>query len=178
MTLEEAAGRSGVPLRTLARYELGETDPPVNRVYALAAVYGISVAALLDPHANPAQIETRGYAFAGTPVENYEMELPPTPIPADIAASYEGSFMLVVSGNDLADRGITDGDRVLVHPSSPFQSGKLFVIRLPDGTVAARRLRFEEDRIRLRVANDGPFEDLTPNGIQVLGRIVWHLRQM
>ena len=51
------------------------------------------------------------------------------------------------------------------------------MVRLPDGELAARHLFVEDGHVRLRAANDA-YEDLTATGVQMLGRVVWHLRRM
>ena len=184
LTQEAAAELIGVSAMMISQYERGVHAPGIEVVQKMSEVYGVSVDRLLglDRVSRPTidvvrEVPTRGYVSAGIPRETYEVELDPTPIPSDIAMEYPGAFVLIVSGDSLLGDGISDGDRVLIHPDAAYQAGRLFVVRLPDGEIAARHLFVEDGHIRLRAANDA-YEDLTATGVQMLGRVVWHLRRM
>ena len=43
MARTEASRRSGIPVRTLARYEAGVTKPGTDRLAEIAAVYGVPI---------------------------------------------------------------------------------------------------------------------------------------
>ena len=184
-TQEAAAELIGVNPMMISQYERGVHAPGIEIIRQMARVYGVSADRLLAveyPAVGGAtvvrEVPTHGYVSAGRPPAADVSGLGSTPISADIAVLYPGAFALIISGNALEAEGMTDGDRILVHPDSPFESGRLFVVGLPGGALLAKRMSFEGGRVRLRATADDDYQELTPNGIQVLGRVVWHLRQM
>ena len=183
LTQEKAAALLNVSVQAVANWESGRHGPSEDSLRRMVEVYGKPINWFLGAGEGRSGIDvirevpTRGYVSAGTPRETYEVELDPTPIPVDVAASFPGAFVLIVSGDSLMGDGISDGDRLLINPHAVYQAGRLFVVRLPDGELAARHLFVEDGHVRLRAAND-EYEDLTATGVQMLGQVVWHLRRM
>ncbi len=119
-----------------------------------------------------------GDVAAGTDVlaqENIE-EL--VPIPTDFAG--EGTlFMLRVRGDSMIDKGILDGDYVVVRQQSEAKNNDIVVAGIPGDEATVKTFTKQGGRIVLVPANErlAPI-DLDPSEVQIFGKVVTVLRRL
>ena len=119
-----------------------------------------------------------GDVAAGTDVlaqENIE-EL--VPIPTDFAG--EGTlFMLRVRGDSMIDKGILDGDYVVVRQQAEARNGDVVVAGIPGDEATVKTFTKQGGRIVLVPANErlAPI-DLDPSEVQLFGKVVTVLRRL
>ena len=119
-----------------------------------------------------------GDVAAGTDVlaqENIE-EL--VPIPVDFTG--EGVlFMLRVRGDSMIDKGILDGDYVVVRQQSEAKNNDIVVAGIPGDEATVKTFTKQGGRIVLVPANErlAPI-DLDPSEVQIFGKVVTVLRRL
>ena len=119
-----------------------------------------------------------GDVAAGTDVlaqENIE-EL--VPIPTDFAG--EGTlFMLRVRGDSMIDKGILDGDYVVVRQQAEAKNNDVVVAGIPGDEATVKTFTKQGGRIVLVPANErlAPI-DLDPSEVQIFGKVVTVLRRL
>jgi len=119
-----------------------------------------------------------GDVAAGTDVlaqENIE-EL--VPIPVDFTG--DGVlFMLRVRGDSMIDKGILDGDYVVVRQQSEAKNNDIVVAGIPGDEATVKTFTKQGGRIVLVPANErlAPI-DLDPSEVQIFGKVVTVLRRL
>ncbi len=124
-----------------------------------------------------AHVRLKGYLAAGLGRENWDADLGTVPVSEQLALQYPGLYALMVSGDSLESQGIRTDDLLFLNPAANLRSDKLYVIRTETGELSLRVINLEEGRILLRSGFDR-YEELTINGAEFLGQVVWHLRRM
>lgn len=181
MTQSQAGEVVGVDAVTVRRWELGHFSPSPENLERVAAIYGVSVAALVQS-ASPASHEAivvnvplRGYIEAGLHRDSYEVDLGEMPFPRPLLEDYPRVFSLIASGDSLVADGIHNGDILLVDPDREIRVGTLCVVRI-DGTLCAA-IFLGRHVLRLRMPS-GRSEDLDASSLEIIGNVVWHMRKM
>jgi len=184
---EDVANALQVTKMTVRRWEAGRFEPSISTLGELAVLYkvgletlmaDVSALVLVNVH-TPARIEEipiKGYVSAGTPRESWEVDLGTVPVQANILKEYPKAFALVVSGDSLEGDAIHNGDIVVVDPEAALNVGKIYIAQVGD-ELCARHLYIEDGIVRLKSSNQD-YEDVRATGINVVGRVVWHLRKM
>lgn len=101
----------------------------------------------------------------------------------DLAAEVERGqlFSLRVRGDSMVDRGILDGDLLLVRATDTEpREGKVFVAAL-DGQFTVKTVRRSGDRVMLVAENQAagyPPIPLAGDDVRLLGRAIWSLREL
>ena len=124
-----------------------------------------------------AHVRLKGYVSAGLSREDWDADLGTVPVSEQVALQYPGLYALMVSGDSLESQGTRTGDLLFLNPAANLRSDKLYVIHTETGELALRVINLEEGRILLRSGFDR-YEELTINGAEFLGQVVWHLRRM
>jgi SOS-response transcriptional repressor LexA len=109
------------------------------------------------------EIPVVGYARAGEPLELVEITDPIDVLTLPMNETKNVSYAVIVRGDSMKDKGIEDGDILLVDPESPVENGQL-VIAVIDNKVTFKKLKKENGKIFLEPANEH-YEriELTPN---------------
>ncbi len=110
-----------------------------------------------------------GTVTAGIPilaVENIEGYFP---LLAEDTPSGE-NFMLHVKGESMINRGIYDGDQILVHKQETADNGDMIVALLGD-SVTVKTFYKEKDYIRLQPEND-TMKPILVDNVTILGKVV------
>ena len=115
-----------------------------------------------------------GTVTAGSPilaVENIEGYFP---LLAEDTPKGE-SFMLHVKGESMINRGIFDGDQILVHKQETAHNGDM-VVALIDDSVTVKTFYKENGYFRLQPEND-TMEPIIVNEVAILGKVVGLFRR-
>ena len=124
---------------------------------------------LLSPHVT--EIPVVGRVAAGTPIlaeENIEDTFP-------VPSRYVGKgiyFMLTVKGDSMVNKGIFDGDYILVEQNETANNGEV-VVAMVDGLESEATVKTfykENDRIRLQPEND-TMSPIYVKDAQILGKV-------
>ena len=115
------------------------------------------------------QVPILGEIAAGQPllaegnVEDY------FPIPMEFMPNKE-TFLLKVKGDSMINKGILDGDMVLVEESPVVSNGDMAVVLLEDGATV-KTLYKEKDCVRLQPENDY-MQPIIVQDVLVLGKVI------
>lgn len=115
-----------------------------------------------------------GTVTAGTPilaVENIEGYFP---LLVEHAPNGE-NFMLHVKGESMINRGIFDGDQILVHKQETANNGDM-IVALLDDSVTVKTFYKEENYIRLQPEND-TMQPILVDDVTILGKVVGLFRR-
>ena len=115
-----------------------------------------------------------GTVTAGSPilaVENIEGYFP---LLAEDTPKGE-SFMLHVKGESMINRGIYDGDQILVHKQETANNGDM-IVALLDDSVTVKTFYKEDGYIRLQPEND-TMEPIVVEDVAILGKVVGLFRR-
>lgn len=123
-----------------------------------------------------------GRVAAGTPILAQEHVEDIYPMPADLVG--DGTiFMLEINGDSMIEKGIFDGDYVIVRQQPTARSGEIVAAMVPseysdapDATV--KTIRHRGSAVMLEPANAAmePFE--APPGTEILGKVVAVFRRL
>ena len=186
LTQSQVAEGLSVSEMTVYRWEAGRFEPSFAKLQALARLLQQPMEVLLGgtPAAGESNfsapvvhVRLKGYVSAGLSREDWDADLGTVPVSEQVALKYPGLFALVVSGDSLESQGIRSEDLLFLNPAANLRSDKLYVIRTETGELSLRVISLEEGRILLRSGFDR-YEELTINGTEFLGQVVWHLRRM
>lgn len=117
-------------------------------------------------------IPLHGKIAAGTPIEALEHVDSYVDIPAHMA-SRDGTYALTVSGDSMVDKGIMDGDTVVIQSAQTARDGEI-VVALVDGEEATlKTLRRDGNRVLLIPANsEHQPQQYAPDRVKVQGKLV------
>lgn len=124
---------------------------------------------------NSVGIPVIGKVTAGTPilaVENIEEYFP---LPADFVKDDE-VFMLQVKGDSMINKGIHDGDYVIVRKQSTANNYDI-VVALIDDEATVKTYILEPDGIRLQPANPA-YEPIIRKDVRILGKVIGIFRKL
>ena len=109
------------------------------------------------------EIPVVGYARAGEPLELVEITDPIDVLTLPMNETKNVSYAVIVKGDSMKDKGIEDGDILLVDLESSVENGQL-VIAVIENKVTFKKLKKENGKIFLEPANEH-YEriELTPN---------------
>ena len=109
------------------------------------------------------EIPVVGFARAGEPLELVEITDPIDVLTLPMNETKNVSYAVIVKGDSMKDKGIEEGDILLVDPESSVEDGQL-TIAVIDNKVTFKKLKKENGKIFLEPANEH-YEriELTPN---------------
>ena len=99
------------------------------------------------------EIPVVGYARAGEPLELVEITDPIDVLTLPMNETKNVSYAVIVRGDSMKDKGIEDGDILLVDLESSVENGQL-VIAVIDNKVTFKKLKKENGKIFLEPANE------------------------
>lgn len=109
-----------------------------------------------------------GKITCGNPIEAIETPNEWFELPASIIPRKESVFTLKASGDSMINRGIYDGDIIIVQKQNVARNGNIVVAMTPDNEVTLKTFYKEKDHIRLQPENDTMEPLIFPN-ITILG---------
>ena len=123
-----------------------KTLTPEEKEQILKTIYRIKKIPLRE-------IPVVGYARAGEPLELVEITDPIDVLTLPMNETKNVSYAVIVRGDSMKDKGIEDGDILLVDPESSVENGQL-VIAVIDNKVTFKKLKKENGKIFLEPANE------------------------
>ncbi len=115
------------------------------------------------------QVPIVGTVAAGQPILAQENITGYFPIPLN-ELPHEDVFMLRVKGESMINRGIFDGDFIVVESCQRVENGAIAVVLLED-SATVKTFYKEKNYIRLQPENDTMDPIIVPD-VQVLGRVI------
>ena len=117
-----------------------------------------------------------GKITAGSPIEAIEQPNEFFNIPASLVPRKETIFALHVSGESMINKGIFNGDYVIVQKQKVARNGDVVVAMTMDNEVTLKTFYKEKDYIRLQPENDTMEPIILPN-CTILGKAIGLYRQ-
>ncbi len=112
-----------------------------------------------------------GKITAGSPIEAIEKPNEFFNLPASLIPSKETVFTLRVSGESMINKGIFDGDYVIVQKQNVARNGDVVVAMTEDNEVTLKTFYKEKDHVRLQPENDTMAPIILPN-CTILGKAI------
>ncbi len=112
-----------------------------------------------------------GKITAGSPIEAIERPNEFFNIPASLIPAKETVFTLHVSGESMINKGIFDGDYVIVQKQSVARNGDIIVAMTEENEVTLKTFYKEKDHIRLQPEND-TMAPIILNNCTILGKAI------
>ncbi len=116
-----------------------------------------------------------GRIAAGAPIEAIE-----NPEVLELDAIFDrgdGTFVLEVTGDSMADEHIRDGDYVVCQKRNTVRNGEVVVALIEDGEATLKTFYKEGDRIRLQPANVN-YQPIYPTEIEIQGVVIGVIRRL
>ena len=150
---------------------------------------GLNLNSPATVHSHLAKIESKGYlkkdnsknktisvpllgkVTAGTPIEAIEVPNQFFEIPAYLIPSKKEVFTLEVSGNSMINKGIFDGDIVIVQKTETAKNGDTVVAMTDDNEVTLKTFFKENGYFRLQPENDY-MEPIILDSVTILGKAI------
>ena len=117
-----------------------------------------------------------GKITAGNPIEAIERPNEFFSLPADLVPLNKTIFTLEVSGESMINKGIYDGDYVIVERQSTASNGDIVVAMTDENEVTLKTFYKEKDHIRLQPENDTMQPFIFPN-VTILGKAIGLFRK-
>ena len=129
---------------------------------------------VIPPFIRAVNVPILGAIAAGAPIlaeENIEDSFP---LPMDLVGDGDNVFMLRVRGDSMIDAGIHDGDLVAIRQQPVANNGEI-VAAMIEGEATVKRFYNDGRRVRL-VAENPNYDDIVPDSLQLLGKVILSLR--
>ncbi len=114
------------------------------------------------------KIPLLGKVTAGNPIEAIEKPNEFFNLPTSLAPIGKDIFALEVSGESMINKGIYDGDTVIVQKQNTAHNGQIVVAMTDENEVTLKTFYKENDHIRLQPENDTMKPFIFPN-VTILG---------
>lgn len=108
----------------------------------------------LEKDEDVVKVPLLGKVTAGSPIEAIEQPDEFFDIPASLIPRKETVFTLHVSGESMINKGIFDGDYVIVQKQKVARNGEIVVAMTEENEVTLKTFYKEKDHIRLQPEND------------------------
>ena len=118
-----------------------------------------------------------GKITAGNPIEAIENPNELFELPASLIPARETVFVLNVSGESMINRGIFDGDKVIVQKQNVARNGEIVVAMTAENEVTLKTFYKEKDHIRLQPEND-TMEPIILDNCTILGKAIGLYRSL
>ena len=112
-----------------------------------------------------------GKITAGNPIEAIERPNEYFDLPAAVVPNNETVFTLEVSGESMINKGIFDGDYVIVKRQNTARNGDIVVAMTEENEVTLKTFYKENDHIRLQPENDH-MEPFIFKNVTILGKAI------
>ena len=118
-----------------------------------------------------------GTVAAGMPILAVEEATEFYDIPVFLDCIHEPLFVLTIKGDSMINKGILDGDLVIVKKQSTAQNGDIVIGMTAEDEVTCKTFYRERNQIRLQPENDS-FAPIYLNEINILGKVVAVIRNL
>jgi len=118
-----------------------------------------------------------GKVTAGNPIEAIERPDEYFALPVDLVPKNKNVFTLEVSGDSMINKGIHDGDIVIVEIKKNALNGEMIVAMTEENEVTLKTFYKEKDHVRLHPENDN-LEDMIFDNITILGKAIGLYRKI
>ena len=112
-----------------------------------------------------------GKITAANPIEAIERPNEYFNLPASIIPTKETVFTLEVSGDSMINKGIYDGDYVIVQKQNSARNGEIVVAMTPENEVTLKTFYKENNHIRLQPEND-TMQPFIFDTVTILGKAI------
>lgn len=120
---------------------------------------------------NLVRVPMLGKVTAGSPIEAIEKPDEFFDLPVSLVPKEEKVFVLEVSGESMINKGIYDGDVVIVQEQKNARNGDIVVAMNDNDEVTLKTFYKEKDHIRLQPENDTMAPIILPN-CTILGKAI------
>ena len=120
---------------------------------------------------NLVRVPMLGKVTAGSPIEAIEEPDEFFDLPVSLVPKEEKVFVLEVSGESMINKGIYDGDVVIVQEQKNARNGDIVVAMNDNNEVTLKTFYKEKDHIRLQPENDTMAPIILPN-CTILGKAI------
>ena len=126
---------------------------------------------------NLVRVPMLGKVTAGSPIEAIEKPDEFFDLPVSLVPKEEKVFVLEVSGESMINKGIYDGDVVIVQEQKNARNGDIVVAMNDNDEVTLKTFYKEKDHIRLQPENDTMAPIILPN-CTILGKAIGLYRKI
>jgi len=126
---------------------------------------------------NVVKVPLLGTITAGSPIEAIENPTDFFELPVSLVPSKENVFTLKVSGDSMVNKGIYDGDVVVVAKQKVARDGEIVVAMTAENEVTLKTFYKEKDHIRLQPEND-EMEPIILDNVSILGKAIGLYRSL
>ena len=131
----------------------------------------------LNEEEDVVKVPLLGKITAGNPIEAIERPNEFFDIPASLIPTKETIFTLEVSGESMINKGIYDGDYVIVQKQNTARNGEIVVAMTDENEVTLKTFYKEDDHIRLQPEND-TMEPFIFKNVTILGKAIGLYRKI
>lgn len=131
----------------------------------------------LESNEEVVKVPLLGKITAGSPIEAIETPNEWFSLPAALIPRNESIFTLHVSGESMINKGIFDGDYVIIQKQNVARNGDIVVAMTLDNEVTLKTFYKEKDHIRLQPENDTMSPIILPT-CTILGKAIGLYRQI
>ena len=168
--MEELTDRQEEILDTIKKYIAKNGYPPTVR--EIGALLNLSSPATTHFHLN--RLEKKGYIKKGKSKNRCLEVLVPNEyltIPTEIIPKKSEVFALNVEGTSMINKGIEDGDIVIIKRLSTANNGDIVAAMTSENEVTLKSFYKEKDHIRLQPEND-TMKPIILDNVTILGKAV------
>ena len=131
----------------------------------------------LNEEEDVVKVKKKKKITAGNPIEAIERPNEFFDIPASLIPAKETIFTLEVSGESMINKGIYDGDYVIVQKQNTARNGEIVVAMTDENEVTLKTFYKEDDHIRLQPENDTMAPFIFKN-VTILGKAIGLYRKI
>ncbi len=131
----------------------------------------------LEKSEDVATIPLIGKITAGTPIEAIENPDEFFQIPINLIPVKNDAFALKIMGTSMINKGINDGDIVIIEKSKNANNGEIVAAMTDDNQVTLKTFYKENNRVRLQPEND-TMEPIFLNNVSLLGKAIGLYRKI
>jgi len=184
LSQKEAAKALNISQAALSLYELGQREPSLDTVSAIAKLYGVSTDYLLNTgysSTRTVKIRIYGDVAAGQPIGAADTSTYDDPrdwceIPADMAGKAD-YFALRIKGDSMAPR-MQEGDVVICRKQATADSGDICVVLVDNESATCKKIKKTDEGITLIGLNPAftplffSWREVAEKPVSVLGLVV------
>jgi repressor LexA len=123
------------------------------------------------------EVPLLGRIAAGTPIEAIQHEVARVPAPLGMLGKGE-HFALEIKGDSMIEKGILDGDTVIIKRADAADTGDIVVALVDEQEATLKTLRKRGATVALEAANpEHPTRELPANRVRVQGKLVGLIRR-
>lgn len=182
LTQAEVASKLGIDRSTYAKYETGQSEPNLEMINKISALYDTSLDLLITGTSAPTStggkwVPVLGEVAAGIPIEAVEDIVDYEEIDAALAATGD-FFGLRVKGSSMEPR-IREGDVVIVRKQDDADTGDTVVVMVNGDSATVKRIKKEPDGSLVLIPNNPAYDaqhfspaEIADKPVRIIGKVV------